>query len=279
MARSSKKISIPITYTSAPQGGFGYVRYEAGGTYGPVQQRSYQLVGLVEGQAEIHTSEESFLIPVDHIGLLKPGREIHITFTREAITLHNWLHQEVDAFSPASQEELNRAPDVLPYSPRLRQLMELGLQTSGTNTRAGEELMRHLAPCLFHEYLRGAKPAPKGEQRLPESLTKTMQWVRHNLAHLHHLEELARVAHVSPNHLIKLFREHLGVPPLRWCNQERTNHASVLLDTTGLTVAQIADQCGFSNPYHFSRVFRQYQGLSPRAYRQKRWNQAPKTVS
>lgn len=276
MARASKKISIPITYTASPQGGFGYVRYLPNGQHGPIEQQQYQLVGLVQGEAKVTTSHESFLIPVDHIGILKPGRRIRIHFTRDSETLHNWVHLDGEALTPEICAELDRAPDVLPFTPRLRQMMELGLQTTGTNALSGEQFLAQFAPCLFLEYLRGSAQAPKSGQRLPESLTVTMNWVRRHLYRLHTLEELAQVAHVSPNHLIKLFREHLGTPPLRWCNQERIHHAAGLLENTGLTISEIAHHCGFSNPYHFSRVFRQHQNLSPRAYRQKRWKATSK---
>jgi AraC-like DNA-binding protein len=38
-----------------------------------------------------------------------------------------------------------------------------------------------------------------------------------------------------------------------------------------LTVAEIADRCGFQSPFHFSRLVNQLHGCSPRAVRSRAW--------
>jgi AraC-like DNA-binding protein len=47
----------------------------------------------------------------------------------------------------------------------------------------------------------------------------------------------------------------------------RMDRAKRLLREEELTVAQVADAVGFSDPYHFSRVFRQHVGMPPSRYR------------
>jgi len=61
--------------------------------------------------------------------------------------------------------------------------------------------------------------------------------------------ELARSAHISPNHL----------PRLR--------HAATLLRQSALTVGEIAGASGFADSNYFSRKFREIYGKNPRAYR------------
>ena len=48
----------------------------------------------------------------------------------------------------------------------------------------------------------------------------------------------------------------------------RVARARFLLDTTTLTVAEVAAELGYSDPLYFSRLFRRAQGQSPRDYRQ-----------
>ena len=46
--------------------------------------------------------------------------------------------------------------------------------------------------------------------------------------------------------------------------------ARALLDGSDVSIAYIAEACGFENLYHFSRAFRAYEGISPSEYRRRR---------
>ena len=56
----------------------------------------------------------------------------------------------------------------------------------------------------------------------------------------------------------------------------RMDRAKQLLLAGELSVAQVADAVGFADPYHFSRVFRQHEGMPPTEYRAqaRRWGVA-----
>jgi len=81
------------------------------------------------------------------------------------------------------------------------------------------------------------------------------------------LKGASRSAGITPQHLIRLFRQNYQQTPGRYLWQLRVERGARLLTATGLTVAEIADQCGFKNPFHFSRLMRKMQGLSPRQLR------------
>lgn len=81
------------------------------------------------------------------------------------------------------------------------------------------------------------------------------------------LADLARDAHLSPNHLIRLFTRLYGVTPMRQLLLIRLGHARNLFATTELSVGKIAAAVGISDGNYFSRVFRRYEGTSPRGCR------------
>lgn len=73
---------------------------------------------------------------------------------------------------------------------------------------------------------------------------------------------------VDPRTMYNLFRRYSEYSPkeyLRNCVMER---AKYLLINTTKSVSEIADETGFSNSFHFSRVFREETGVSPSQYRQ-----------
>jgi len=52
---------------------------------------------------------------------------------------------------------------------------------------------------------------------------------------------------------------------MRWFQRERIRAARRLL-LDGRSVADAGDELGFANPFHFSRVFRRFEGVSPRLF-------------
>jgi AraC-like DNA-binding protein len=90
------------------------------------------------------------------------------------------------------------------------------------------------------------------DRRLPEPLT---------------VEELARVAQLSPSRFAHLFRLEVGVPPMRYLQERRMARASLLLARTFLSIKQVMAHVGYNDPSHFARDFRRYHGKPPREWR------------
>jgi iron complex transport system substrate-binding protein len=81
------------------------------------------------------------------------------------------------------------------------------------------------------------------------------------------LDRLARVAGVSPYYLTTLFRRFTGRSALAYLGDVRQKYAIELLRNTDLEVAAVARLVGYEDPYYFSRVFKERNGCSPRAFR------------
>lgn len=78
---------------------------------------------------------------------------------------------------------------------------------------------------------------------------------------------LARSHAVSASYLSGLFRQETGMTLTDYINHTRIRQALILLNTTGLPVGAIAARCGFPDSSYFSRIFKKYQGKTPREYR------------
>lgn len=86
-----------------------------------------------------------------------------------------------------------------------------------------------------------------------------------NLSEKVSLDELSRLVHVSRYHLLRVFQEAVGLPPHAYQNQLRVELGKELL-STGISISQAAAEAGFVDQSHFSRVFKQYTGATPRQY-------------
>jgi AraC-like DNA-binding protein len=81
------------------------------------------------------------------------------------------------------------------------------------------------------------------------------------------IPEIARTLGISPSHLRARFRASCGVSIGRHLRQVRLEQARGLLRLGPHRVSEIAEQCGFTSIFSFSRAFRTAYGLSPLAYR------------
>lgn len=86
--------------------------------------------------------------------------------------------------------------------------------------------------------------------------------MRNNLAARITVDDLARVAGYSGRHLIRLFTQSLGQPPLRYVHSLRIETARRLLSTTDRSITSIALDCGYCQLQHFSSAFRTATGTS-----------------
>jgi len=69
------------------------------------------------------------------------------------------------------------------------------------------------------------------------------------------VEALARLAHLSPDHLIRTFRSVFGETPHRYLQRRRVERAMNLLRSTDLDVTQVCLAVGFTSLGTFSRLF------------------------
>lgn len=79
------------------------------------------------------------------------------------------------------------------------------------------------------------------------------------------IKKLSNLCNLSPFHLIRVFRERIGVPPHVYLKQVRIKRAKVLL-AKGFSIAFIAQEIGFTDQSHFSKQFKQITGITPNKY-------------
>jgi len=88
-----------------------------------------------------------------------------------------------------------------------------------------------------------------------------------NLADPLELESLASAVHISPNHLIRLFREHLQCTPHQFWNRMRLEHAQSRLRQPEMRIKEVSIDLGFKHQSHFTKWFKQHVGQSPQKAR------------
>ncbi|MDS1142518.1 AraC family transcriptional regulator [Pusillimonas sp. SM2304] len=90
-----------------------------------------------------------------------------------------------------------------------------------------------------------------------------------DIGHSWSLEELARLANISPEHLRRLCWKNFGRSPGKQLTTMRIAQAAHQLATTPKKIEAIARDVGYVNPFTFSNTFKRLTGFRPSEYRSK----------
>jgi len=102
---------------------------------------------------------------------------------------------------------------------------------------------------------------------IDERVRAVIHVMRTNLDRPLPIVELARSFQISPSHLRRLFKTETGTSLGRSLRQLRLEEASRLLETTYLSVKEVASRVGIGGVSHFVRDFKTDYGLTPAKYR------------
>jgi transcriptional regulator GlxA family with amidase domain len=100
-----------------------------------------------------------------------------------------------------------------------------------------------------------------------DNLAPLLQWLSQNLHRRLDVKEVASQAILTPRTLSRRFRQQVGTTLLQWILDARVRRAQELLETTGLSIEQVAEQTGFGSSVTLRERFARAVGTTPTAYR------------
>jgi AraC family transcriptional regulator len=131
-----------------------------------------------------------------------------------------------------------------------------------------ESLANVFAVHLIRQYA-----ATKPQVRMYEGglsqrqLVRVLDYINDYLHQDIKLADLAALLDISQFHFSHLFKQTMGISPYQYLIQQRVERAKLLLKQTDRSVMEIALDCGFNSHSHLSKQFRQFTGMTPKAYR------------
>ncbi len=173
--------------------------------------------------------------------------------------------------------EVVPAPVALPPQPErdaLARSIAAEVQTASELEPILASRVKALAHLVTADVLRGVpEERARSFMRIAEGqqeLLAVLQFIDKHLDEALSNNRLAEIAGASESRFIRRFRDATGRTPGRYVQDRRVRRAAELLVSTGQTIDQIADSCGFANRYYFTRVFTQRMGCPPARYRSDR---------
>lgn len=190
---------------------------------------------------------------MDGISLLKQVQEMELPVVTVLISSH-------DEFEYARQGILFGAFDFLVKPVRRQQLEEMLVRVRGEleKQKEGKETTGFLDVVV--EKLDFDKK--------DEFAMKVCKFCAENIEENLTMEQCAQEMGISKDYFGKLVRQHFEVSFKEMMNQMKVEYAKKLMQEESLKTYEISQILGYASPDYFTKIFKQYTGITPSQYRQ-----------
>ena len=204
-----------------------------------------------------HKTQEEFC----ELRVFIPDSFIKTVFQKYRIpTLASQTLSKTDTIIPLAEDEVLPAyfHSLLPHfskvKPPAKALLKLKFEELLVNVLSAP---RHRS---LHCYL--SEISYRGQPSIPEIMEA-------NFIKNLKLREFARLCGRSLTAFKVDFKKTYHTSPGKWLRNKRLEYSCYVLKNSDMHVDEVCYTCGFENRSHFSRVFRQKYGLSPRQFKLK----------
>ena len=234
---------------------------------------SYVLGVVTQGVARFTTSAGTRWVPPMNISVIHP-QQAHAgpVHHHQAITQSN-CYPSVSLMQSVAADELGRHQQmpcfdsqVLPDQPLAQAILDLHDQLCQcSTTEAPTREARLILAYLMDRY---ATFIPEEEYwQSTGTIRRVCDFLRTHYSEPISIQQLTRVADgISEVHLIRRFRQQVGMPPYAYLTYRRVEEAKQRLQQHQPT-AQTALDVGFADQSHLTRQFKKILGVTPGAYR------------
>lgn len=257
---------------------FGDTYYPNGGKFGPMRHKHLELFVMLKGEAFISSDGENYHIKEGQTGLFYNNQSFEARYKKGETARSIWCGTGTIDFIITDNEieRLKALPCILPPSDLLLQLLRIGNKLDNSDDVNSRHKRNTLAETVFNEYFSLAEIERK--EPLPRAILKAKQYIDENYTEPCDLKMIAEHVPMTTQHLSKIFKQQMGCTPIKYLWRRRSEKGINLLRHSGLTIYEITAQCGFKDPYHFSRYLKKNYGHSPREIRKNRWQPTPETM-
>ena len=224
--------------------------------------RIYELSYYIEGGGTIYIDEDSYFIRNGDVRFARPGT---VTNSIPSYKCYTILFDFGEDDVIYENQILDKIPDYFHTSGEcvhfFEEIIKSNRSTDPAEKLRGNALLMQLIVTLYSSV--------NYKKACSAVIERSKKYMEENYTEEITLKALGELTGYSHIHIMRLFRQEVGVTPHKWLTEIRINRAKALLAEGNATLEEIAEGCGFSSPSHFKILFKDVTGFTPGAYRKK----------
>lgn len=180
---------------------------------------------------------------------------------------------ETKYVSPVTQnrhlELVPLRPDTGPQQKLIGKLRQLSVLQAQADTEFQTRNLLSEIWLLLLEAIRSADSSVYTVAKNQDRILSMLAFIQENYAEKLTLEQIAAAAAVSTRECLRCFRTCIRQSPMEYLMDYRIQAAKKFLESTDLTVTEIALRCGFNSSSYFTKQFHRLCGKTPATYRKE----------
>lgn len=100
-----------------------------------------------------------------------------------------------------------------------------------------------------------------------DKILKLVRYMEQRVGKKIKLEELAALVFLTPGQVSHIFKEEVGISPIEYFIRLKIDAACYLLSKNDFKNREVSEMLSFSDEFHFSKVFKQKTGISPKQFK------------
>ena len=148
----------------------------------------------------------------------------------------------------------------------IQDIYEQFLECRQISRLKASRLCEQLLKLLFVRLSTDRSITGKAQSYSNETFTRCWRYIQENYLEIHSIDEVSRACSVNGVYISRLFKRYASETPYQLLTRLKVCHAAELIVRENLSVKHVGAVVGYHDPYHFSRVFKRVNGLSPKQY-------------
>jgi AraC-like DNA-binding protein len=153
--------------------------------------------------------------------------------------------------------------------PEIREIFEQMIRYGTRRTPYSELLCNSLVPTLTYKIAEQSIDSTILNTQSLETYLKLRDLIVNECPTLRNLRAAAERCEISIAYACRLFERYGEQSPHQFLLQQKMKYAADVLTTTQAHVRDVAEQLGYLDPFHFSRVFKRFMGVSPTKFQRR----------
>lgn len=242
---------------------------------GPFCSHHYQFVLPLSDAPSIRVEKQVLPIEINKILPINP-EQIHSALAQRevkgyfSVLINKSTFQEM-AYSTFGKADIEFDNAFTPVANETWYLINQFISETTNRQRGFEFIQEGITLQLMVNLLRQLRsnlPRERSERgRAQENIYKAIEFINDCYDQDFSLEDIARIANLSPYHFIRVFKAETGMTPHEYMINIKISRIKEKLADKNLSICQVFSLCGMDYNGHFAAVFKRKVGLTPSQYR------------